>query len=178
MSVGRGITVQKTKNNLVTFLIIGLLCMTLSLLAFSIQSFASELAEQSVIRVFLEQNINERQITEELSSVKGVIKTNFISKDEVKAEFEEGFGYSWSGTTPLPDLIDVTIVPAEARKVFQDIEGVKGIDYVAFQANAISNLALLTSVLSWLSGLSLFLAIFTFLIGSLVIRGRKLRCEF
>lgn len=174
----KGVTImQKTKNNLVTFAIIGLLCLTLSLFAFSIQIFAYQLAEQSVIRVFLDQNIDEQQITEELSSVKGVIKTNFVSKDEVATEFEESFGYSWSSVTPLPDLMDVSVVPAEAGQVVQDIEGIKGVEYVAYQAKAINNLAWITSALSWLSGLILLSAIFTVLIGSLVIRGRKLRCE-
>ncbi len=156
-------------------------CILLGFSALTLQGFSQQIINDSGIRVFLSDSSDSSHILQVLGTVDGVRNMNLISGHLVLEQFQETLGYQWNGPNPLPDMVEVTVHPQEAEKVYGNMQGLGGIDYISYPAEAMANLRQINSLIEQVVGVLLLFTIGIGSIGSLkvvaLLRAGDLQCD-
>lgn len=128
-------------------------------LVFTVQAFTDQLMEQSLIRVFVDQDQPARRAAAQIAELDGVIKVEAVEADQAAAEFAAVLGYPWPGDDLLPGYADVIVDPVQAAEVVDGLGQISGIDYVAYHPERLEQLAGLGELLRRVQSLLILVAV-------------------
>ena len=151
------------------------------ILVLNLNNMASALESQVQITVYLQDNLNDRQMREvgtQITKLPGVTQVNFLTKEEAMGRFKERLGEqqglltALGDTNPLPNSFEVKVdKPEQVKPVAQAIGQFKGVENTRFGQEVIEHLFTLTKMVR-IAGLILivFLALAALFIISNTIR--------
>ena len=151
------------------------------ILVLNLNNMASALESQVQITVYLQDNLNDRQMREvgtQITKLPGVTQVNFLTKEEAMGRFKERLGEqqglltALGDTNPLPNSFEVKVDrPEQVKPVAQAIGQFKGVENTRFGQEVIEHLFTLTKMVR-IAGLILivFLALAALFIISNTIR--------
>ena len=132
-----------------TFVTISTIAVTLTLfgvflvLTVNVQRIVRVFRERMALEVFIDNSLNAEQIRKlesELSTLSGVKKVTFISKEEALRKFKKEFGedpLTFLGENPLPSSFEIKIQqtkqsPQEVESLAKKIEKIHGVEDVVY----------------------------------------------
>ncbi len=132
-----------------TFVTVSTIAVTLTLFGIflvftvNVQRIVGLFRERMALEVFIDNSLSSEQIKkldEKLSSLSGVRKATFVSKDEALKRFKKEFGedpLAFLGENPLPSSFEIKIQQAEqtpqgVETLAKKIENIEGVEEVVY----------------------------------------------
>lgn len=126
-------------------------------LVLNLNNMASVLESQVQISVFLQDNLNDREMREigtRITKLQGVTQVNFVAKEEALQRFKERLGEqqgllaALGETNPLPNGFEVKVdSPERVKSIAQEIGKLKGVENTRFGQEIIEQLFNLTKMI-------------------------------
>lgn len=126
-------------------------------LVLNLNNMAGVLESQVQISVFLQDNLNDREMREigtRITKLQGVTQVNFVGKEEALHRFKERLGEqqgllaALGETNPLPNGFEVKVnSPEQVKPIAQEISKLKGVENTRFGQEIIEQLFNLTKMI-------------------------------
>jgi cell division transport system permease protein len=127
------------------------------LLVLNLNHMASALESQVQISVYLQDNLNEKEMTaigQQVTKITGVKKVEYVSKDQALQRFKDRLGEQQSilnalgDVNPLPNGYDVKVErPEQVKGIAQAISAIKGVENVRYGKEIVENLFSMTKMI-------------------------------
>lgn len=127
------------------------------IMVLNLNNMASALESQVQISVYLQDNLNEREVLDlrtRITKLKGVSQVTFIGKDEALVRFKQRLGEqqgilaALGDTNPLPNAFEVKVdSPDRVKTVAGAISQFKGVENAKFGREVVEQLFALTKMI-------------------------------
>lgn len=126
--------------------------------AFALQAFSNGMIHNVALRLFVDDGVDASTLQQDIASIDGVRDTSLIDKEQAFGLFRDVVGEEWSGSNPLPDVLEVVVDPSFADEVHNQLQSYVGIDYIVYDRALMRTVAV---AYVWLTGIRFGLLLVT-----------------